>query len=158
MILHSLTMLIEILHKLVEQRYRRHGFKSKLLDVAPFRMHYYERRDSNSSKYLLFLHGLGTSSSTWVRTIPKLPQEWNILALDLPGFGMSSVDDVKSVPQFEELYQSVVLFVERMVPVPFTLVGQSLGGWLAATFAARHSQLVRHLILVNNAGIFCDGA
>lgn len=150
-------MLIELLHKQIQRRYHRLGFRSDFLDVGPFRLHYYERSNESSSKYLVLLHGLGTSSSTWIRTVPKLTKEWNILAMDLPGFGLSSTRNTTTPPRFQELYWSVAAFVEKKLPNPFTLLGHSLGGWLAAKFAAQHSEWVRHLILVDNAGVFYDG-
>jgi pimeloyl-ACP methyl ester carboxylesterase len=38
-----------------------------------------------------------------------------------------------------------------------TLIGHSLGGWLAARFAIRNPSQVEHLILINNAGISYPG-
>ena len=119
-------------------------------------MHYYERQEKDRSLTLVLLHGLGTSSSTWVHVLPKLDPQWTVFALDLPGFGFSSLRNGGRFLGFDELLGSVASFIEQRVGGPFVLLGHSLGGWLAAKYAARNKSTIRRLILVNNAGILDD--
>ncbi len=46
--------------------------------------------DQGSSKdVLLLIHGLGTSAKSWIKNIPELSKEHRVIAIDLPGYGMS---------------------------------------------------------------------
>ena len=133
------------------------GFKDGNVDSGRFSLHYYVRNSPESTNTLILIHGLGTSSSTWVRLLPGLDPRWNVLALDLPGFGFSEINSGLRFARMEELYQSVVTFIEKKVASPFFLLGHSLGGWLATRFAAEHPEYIKHLILVDNAGILFEG-
>lgn len=150
-------MLINVLHKRVRRRYHRFGYQSRFLDLERCTLHYCERKGNQPGKTLVLLHGLGTSSSTWVYLMPAMDPAWTVLALDLPGFGFSTLKDRGRFFQFNELYDAVVTFIDQTVTAPFVLLGHSLGGWLAAKYAAEHGETLRRLILVNNAGILHEG-
>ncbi len=150
-------MLIDLLHNRVRRRNLRYGYHSRFLNLGTCNLHYYERKGSNPEKTLLLLHGLGTSSSTWVHVLPALGPAWNVLAPDLPGFGFSTLRDPQEFFRLSELVDALAAFVDRTLNTPFVIVGHSLGGWLAAKLAMRRGPLVRRLILVNNAGILHEG-
>jgi len=124
--------------------------------MGRFTLHSYERSPSVSTNTLVLLHGLGTSSSTWVRILPSLDPTWNVFALDLPGFGYSKIDSGPPFAGMNEMFQSVGAFIQERIPRPFTLLGHSLGGWLAAGVALELGNKVRHLVLADNAGILCE--
>ncbi len=149
-------MLVDVLHRQIRRRYLRTGFKNGFVECERFSLHFYERSTRESTSTLVLIHGLGTSSSTWVHLIPGLDPRWNVFALDLPGFGFSKINSGSPFARMDELCQSVVTFIETKVPRPFFLLGHSLGGWLAARFAVEHPDNVKHLILVDNAGILCE--
>ena len=146
-------MLIDILHNRVRRRFQRHGFRSRSLELDRCTLHYYEREGTGREKTLVLLHGLGTSSSTWVHLLPKLDPAWSVVAPDLPGFGFSPLKNPQDFLLLNELYDAVVKFIGQTVSFPIVLLGHSLGGWLAARYAAEHGETLRRLILVNNAGI-----
>ena len=132
------------------------GFKDGFIESGRFSIHFSERKISGSPNTLVLLHGMGTSSSTWVRTLPGIDTSWNIFALDLPGFGLSSINSGPRFASMDELHRSVVVFFEEKISRPCLLLGHSLGGWLAARFASEYPENVKHLILVDNAGILCE--
>jgi pimeloyl-ACP methyl ester carboxylesterase len=53
--------------------------------------------------------------------------------------------------------RAIEQFIRDTQHGPIILIGHSLGGWLAARYAVAHPRSVRHLILINNAGIKYDG-
>jgi len=147
------SLLIDILHNRVRRRIQRFGYRSRTLELDRCTLHYYEREGTGTDKTIVLLHGLGTSSSTWVHLLPKLDPAWNVVAPDLPGFGFSPLRNPRDFFLLSELYDSVVKFLGRSVRFPIVLLGHSLGGWLAARYAAEHGDTLRRLVLVNNAGI-----
>jgi abhydrolase domain-containing protein 6 len=151
-----MSTFIDLVHQQVRRQFHRAGFASGLFECKRFTLHYYERPLPGSPTTLVLLHGLGTSSSTWTRVLPGLAGVCNILALDLPGFGLSRVNNGPGFAVFEELSEAVAAFIRQRTTRPIFLLGHSLGGWLAAKFAADHPESVKHLLLVNNAGILCE--
>lgn len=151
-----MPLFIDLVHKIVRRRYRRAGFESRFIEHGRFTLHYYARALPGSSPTLVLVHGLGTSSSTWTHVLPKLGNFCNVFALDLPGFGLSKINYGPGFASLVELHEAFESFVREKVRQPFFLLGHSLGGWIAAHYAANHPANVRHLVLVNNAGILCD--
>ena len=100
---------------------------------------------------LVLVHGVGTCRVVWRRVMPLLATDRLVATPDLPGFGASPA----AGPGFD-LDRVADVLAEALageVPAPFDLLGNSLGGAVALTLAARHPQLVRRLVLAAPAGL-----
>jgi pimeloyl-ACP methyl ester carboxylesterase len=150
-------MLINLLHRLIRYRFHRLGFRSEVLDLELCRLHFFRRQSETSSKHIVFLHGLGTSSSTWIKILASLDRSSSITCVDLPGHGFSRIKQSLPFLRLEQFDAVIEQFIQRTEPRPIILVGHSLGGWLAARFAINHPEAVQRLILMNNAGIQYPG-
>jgi pimeloyl-ACP methyl ester carboxylesterase len=83
---------------------------------------------------LVLLHGLGSSRRAWKPVIPALAERFDVLAVDLPGFG-DSAPLTAGEPSPAALAASVAgLLDERGITGPH-LAGNSLGGWVALELA-----------------------
>lgn len=150
-------MLIQLVHRLVRSRLKRLGIESKWLELNNCRLHYYEYAHPHSKSTLVLVHGLGTSSSTWFHLYPFFIQRHSVLAIDLPGFGFSTIKNGKrffSIQAHAVLLQEVI---QRFGLQLFILMGHSLGGWIATKYASRYPAGVTRLILINTAGVYWDG-
>ena len=100
---------------------------------------------------LVAVHGIGASKDHWPRLARYLTGRFRFVAPDLPGFGESSrpPDDDYSMAAHTE---RVRLFVETLGLGPVHLAGSSMGGRVAAEFAASFPDLVRSLWLIDPAG------
>ncbi|XP_030642936.1 (Lyso)-N-acylphosphatidylethanolamine lipase-like [Chanos chanos] len=103
---------------------------------------------------LVMVHGFGGGVALWIRNLDPLCRSRPVIAFDLLGFGRSSrprfpLDPVqaeqKSVVSIEHWRQTLCL--EKMV-----LLGHSLGGYLATSYAIQYPERVKHLILVDPWG------
>lgn len=84
--------------------------------------------------------------------MPHLAESFTVIAVDIPGFGESSKnpnDDYGIYSQVARLQQ----FVDALDLKHFHLAGNSMGGAIAGTFAARHPDKVLSLWLLNPAGV-----
>ena len=101
---------------------------------------------------VFFLHGANDQAGTWVRVISPLRRHHRLVLLDLAGHGASAPGSgALSVKDLMDGVEAVVAAEYRNDRV--TLVGNSLGGWLALLYADRHPDRVRQVVLVNGAAI-----
>jgi pimeloyl-ACP methyl ester carboxylesterase len=95
------------------------------------------------------------SSATWDRVIPALAERFAVLALDLPGHGVSAkpADGDYSLGSFASVARDLMmtLGLERG-----TIVGQSLGGGVAMQFAYQFPSRCERLVLVGSGGLGRD--
>ena len=106
---------------------------------------------------LVLIHGLGSYMPAWKHNLGPLSEHYRVIALDLPGYGRS---DKPNAPYSMRYFVAKVrgllqqLGVERPV-----LVGHSMGGQIATTYALQHPDEVQGLVLASPAGLetFEDG-
>lgn len=151
-------MIIQLVHRFVRRRYHELGLVSKRLELNSCSLHYYESSPSSKLPTLVLVHGLGTSSSTWIHLMPFFVGRFHVLAIDLPGFGFSFLTRGHKFLSFSEHSDVLTDWINRFAGERFTLLGHSLGGWLAARYAVRNQKKIKRLILINTSGILYDGA
>jgi pimeloyl-ACP methyl ester carboxylesterase len=107
--------------------------------------------DSGGSGWpVILLHGLAGHAGEWLGTMRHLFPRCRTVAIDQRGHGRSTripddlsrdafVDDVAAVCEAAGL------------PRPVVLIGQSMGAHTAFLTAARHPQLVSHLVMIEGA-------
>jgi haloalkane dehalogenase len=118
----------------------------KFVDLASgARVHYV---DVGTGETLLFLHGNPAWSFQWRGLIAGLRDSYRCVALDYPGFGLSTAPPGYG---FTPREQSRVLeeFVDRLDLRDLTLVMQDWGGPIGLGLAGRRPELVRRVILGN---------
>ncbi|MCV7420719.1 alpha/beta fold hydrolase [Mycobacterium yunnanensis] len=120
-------------------------FESRFVDVDGNDVHYV---DEGSGPTLLMLHGNPTWSFLWREVIAELRQDFRCVALDLPGFGLSTArPGYRYLP--EEHAEVVTGFVDAMRLGDVTLVGQDWGGPIGLAAAQRRPGAFERLVLVN---------
>jgi len=98
---------------------------------------------------LVFLHGAGTV--TGFDSLLPLAERFRLVVPFHPGFGPSADDPaVDAITDYARHYLDLF---DRMGIGEMSLVGHSMGGWLAATFAIDHSERVRRLVLAAPLGL-----
>ena len=90
---------------------------------------------SGSGAPLVLLHGIGLNRQSWNPVVPALARQFDVIAVDLPGFGDSALaSPAQAGPR--ALAEAVAgLLAELGVTTPH-LAGNSLGGWVALELAA----------------------
>lgn len=98
----------------------------------------------------LLVHGLGGAAVTWIEIIEGLAEHGPVVAVDLPGFGRTPIDE--SDPLTVQGYVAFVLEVADTLGWDrFTLHGNSMGGLIGTLLAAQHPERVGRLVLVSPA-------
>lgn len=101
-----------------------------------------------SGPVLVFLHGAGHQAGTWLQVAKALSKRYTLVIPDLAGHGESApatgpIQASQIVGGLESIISSQAQ--GRRV----TLVGNSLGAWMAMVLATRHPEWVERVIAVN---------
>ena len=100
---------------------------------------------------LLLLHGPGGYGALWQTVIPALTTSHRVIAPDLPGHGSSPVDNAPL--EAHRVLDWLGELIEETCEVPPVVVGQLVGGAIAARFAAERSAALDRLVLVVPFGL-----
>src|ERR1019366_7812914 len=104
---------------------------------------------------VVFVHGLSGSWPNWLEQLPVLAAEHRVRAIDLPGFGSSPM------PAGEISISGYARLLDRLLGQlgidAAALVGNSMGGFIAAELAIAFPQRVERLVLISAAGISTHG-
>lgn len=104
---------------------------------------------------LLFLHGAG-GIMAWEGVLPLLARKYHIYAPLLPGFGQSTgLENLED--QFDLFLHGFDVIEALNLERPY-VVGESLGGWMAAEMAALRPKEIGRLALAAPVGLWRDEA
>jgi 2-hydroxy-6-oxonona-2,4-dienedioate hydrolase len=121
-----------------------------------------ENGDGSNRKHILFIHGLGSSAERWLDIPEALSLYFHTIALDLPGFGGS--DKPSDMEYTIEAFSDIITEFMGKIGIGereggsndprTTLIGHSLGGYIASTIAAsaENSYFLDKLVLVDSSG------
>ena len=116
--------------------------------VRGHKIAYYEAGKGNA---VILIHGLGADSRHWAANIDALSNNFRVIALDQIGYGQSDKPLTRyTVENFSDYLHGFLLALK--IPEA-SLVGNSLGGWVALDFTIRHPQMAERLVLVDAAGL-----
>ncbi|MFE6923319.1 alpha/beta fold hydrolase [Nocardia sp. NPDC057663] len=120
-------------------------FESRFVDIDGHTVHYV---DEGSGPVLLLLHGNPTWSFLWRDVIRALREDFRCIALDYPGFGLSTPKPgYRYLP--EEHAEVVTGFVDALGLDGVTLVGQDWGGLIGLAVVQRRPGVFDRLVLAN---------
>lgn len=102
---------------------------------------------------LVLLHGSGTQAGDWHQVVPALKKRHSLLVLDLLGHGESEPrEGAFSVADLVAGVESVL--DARRPREKVTLIGNSLGGWVALAYAWKHPERVERVIGISSSGLY----
>ena len=95
---------------------------------------------------VVLLHGLGGFAESWRHTIEALATRATVFALDLPGYGRSAKP--RAAYRLGYFARALHGFLDALGVTQASLVGHSLGGSVAVTYALTHPVRVERVALV----------
>ena len=99
----------------------------------------------------LFVHGLSGCWQNFIENIPFVSQTRRVVSLDLPGFGESSMPGERiTIPYYARIVNEML---ERLGLERVSVVGNSMGGFIAAELTIQQPVRVERLALISAAGI-----
>jgi len=101
---------------------------------------------------LLLIHGFGADKDNWNRIARYLTKHYDVIAIDLPGFGNSG----KNIDSDYDVFSQVARlrqFMDTLSIKRFHIAGNSMGGYIAGNLAAMYPERVETLWLLNPFGV-----
>ncbi len=121
-------------------------FSDQLVSVEGEQV-YFQRSGSGSP--LLLLHGLAASSYSFRQLIPLLESRFEIIAIDLCGFGYTERSKDRARYEIARQAETIVSLMSQLGFSEFGICGHSLGSAVAVTAANRYPERVTRLALVS---------
>ncbi len=112
-------------------------------------MHYIDAGGNPDGPVMVLVHGLGGSHLNWDLLAPHLTAHGRVLAIDLPGFGLSAPTERPATVRSNVAV--LAGFLRKHCNEPAVLVGNSMGGLVCILLAARMPELLRALVLLDPA-------
>lgn len=127
---------------------------SAFINIDGLNVHYRDSpciKDPNAP-VLFCLHGIFSSLHTWQKWIDELNDRFRIVSIDLPNFGLTG-----PFPNNQKINKNTYPdflkdFLDAINVKECYLAGNSLGGFFSYSFAAKHPNYVKKMILLDAAG------
>jgi pimeloyl-ACP methyl ester carboxylesterase len=118
---------------------------------------FYREAGTEHDKTIVLLHGFPTSSHMYRNLIPKLADEYHVIAPDYPGFGNSSMPAVDEFDySFDNLAAVTDTFLSKVGAEEYTLYVMDYGAPVGFRIAAAHPERIEGLI-VQNGNAYDEG-
>ena len=130
--------------------------KNAYVSALGVNLHYQDTGPSKNAIPILFLHGFGASLQTWDTWAQALSEDYRVVSVDLPGFGLTG-EDPSGIYTDQRSVEVLEAFLKELNIPKVVLVGNSMGGKFAWQFAARYPNQVTKLVLISPDGYASPG-
>lgn len=112
--------------------------------------HFYE--ETGDGERLIFIHGLGSSHEFWKKQVPALSQTHRVTTYD--GRGSGKTEKPIGAYTIEDLAEDLRALLDHLGEERAIIVGLSMGGGVAQTFALAYPERVTALGLISTSSEF----
>lgn len=102
---------------------------------------------NNSGELILFLHGFTGSSEDWKQIAKNIDGKFNTAFLDFIGHGKSESPDNEKLYSVESIIEQIDEAIKKITKNKIILAGYSMGGRAALSYANKHREKLKALIL-----------
>jgi len=130
----------------------RAGLEADSVEIEEGRIALLRSEEGGEREPLVLVHGFGANKENWLRLSQQLWDDFDIIAPDLPGHG-DSVQDMALSYRIPEQARRLGAILDQLDIERAHLAGNSMGGAIAAVFAAEHPERVMSLSLLDTGGV-----
>lgn len=123
---------------------------SRFVNTPRGRLHYNE---VGNGQPVILLHGSGPGATSWTNFLPNigpLSKKFRVIALDVPGWGLSAPNDPTVTPMVPSGTLAVLALMDALKIDKAALVGNSMGGMIALHFAETQNDRLTHLVTMGS--------
>lgn len=105
----------------------------------------------NNNPYFLLIHGAGMDASVWqMQTRYLANRDINILAIDLPGHGLSEGNPLSTI---QEMSNFIIELLDTLNIKTTTVAGHSMGSLIAIDLLKNNEKRINNLTLLGTASL-----
>ncbi|MDR2652780.1 MAG: alpha/beta hydrolase [Prevotellaceae bacterium] len=104
--------------------------------------------DTGKGKTIVLLHGYLETMEVWENTITELSKHFRVIAMDLPGHGLSGFR--KDATTMEFMADCIKSLLDKLKISECFIVGHSMGGYVALAFAKKYPETAKALCLFSS--------
>jgi pimeloyl-ACP methyl ester carboxylesterase len=125
--------------------------QSRFVELDGLNVHYRDQ-GPRDAPVLLLLHGSAASLHTWEGWERNLRRDFRVISVDLPAHGLTGPWPKDGDYTLDGYARFVESFAAKLGLQRFHIAGNSMGGAIGWTYAARYPQRLEKLILIDAAG------
>jgi len=132
--------------------YKNYGLKKSIIFSEKFNssVTFYQTEKNVSKASITLIHGVGGSAEDFKGLVKGLSKNYDLVLLDLPGFGLStSHEHIFSPQKYATLLIDLLPSVTNEINY---IIGHSMGGNVSVQIALQAPELAKKLILIDAAG------
>jgi pimeloyl-ACP methyl ester carboxylesterase len=107
--------------------------------------------DKGEGKPVVLVHGFVGDHHYWDYVIEPLAQNYRVIAIDLPGHGLSSLSS--EISTTEDYADEIASLVQNLQLTKISLIGHSLGGYITMAFAKKYVTLLESFALIHSTAL-----
>jgi pimeloyl-ACP methyl ester carboxylesterase len=134
----------------------RSGVAEEQRELAGIPVHFYRLGDGPGVPIVL-IHGIADNALTWAFVLHGLAKIGPVYAVDLAGFGLSGYPRGRRYATISEHVAVVRALIDEVIGRPALLVGNSLGGWIAARLALDAPDSACGIVMIDPGGAMLGG-
>ena len=142
----------DVLHLASSIETRIYGLHRAEVEISDSRMMSWQGGPQDAKETVVMIHGYSSEKTVWMRFASHFTDDYRVLILDLPGHGETVFDPAlkyDTVSQAKRVVQAMdALGIQRA-----HIVGNSMGGFIAAQLALHNPDRVQSAVLVDAAGV-----
>jgi pimeloyl-ACP methyl ester carboxylesterase len=135
---------------MIDRERGRSDLVYKTVEVDGEKVSYLEREGKGET--VVLLHGFTADKNNWLRFVRNLPEEFRVLAIDMPGHGDNVQDITRNYSPFS-LSSGIAKTVDAIDLKRFHLAGNSLGGLVSEIYASEHPDRIITVGLFDSGGV-----
>ena len=105
-------------------------------------------KEQGKGKPIVLIHGFMGSHEYWEKVVPKISEDYRVIAIDLPGHGDSTA--IKEEHSIEDYADVLKELLDQLNIKQITLFGHSLGGYITLAFAQRYANYLNGFSLIHS--------
>lgn len=129
-----------------------YGLRKAVVDVGDSRLMSYQGGPANAKEAVVLVHGFSADKVVWVRFAKHFTRRYRVLVLDLPGHGDTAYNTALNHSAASQAAR-VLRAMDALGIARAHIVGNSMGGFIAARMAHDHPDRVASATLVDAAGV-----
>jgi len=129
-----------------------YGFEKSFVRIDDMEMAVYERNNVNAQETVILLHGYTASKELWLRFANQLNERYHVIIPDLAGHGETGYFSGWSYRASAQAGR-IAQLMETLDVKRATIIGNSMGGLIAANFAIMYPLKTNKIVVFNPAGV-----